>query len=135
MISLGRWGETMKPVCMTLSHFLCHAATSISRALSLALSFSHSLSSSQPLFVSSSGKCIDSPLFVLSPTHIQLSRGALSSIPPKMKLHDISSHLIQSGRKERGRRVCRRCLKVTRETVEIRCELASFADIEGQISF
>lgn len=136
----------MKPACMTLSHSLCRAATFISQSF---LSLSPFLSSSQPLFVSSSGKCIDSPLFVLSPTHIQLSqRGAqftelmeliqskrrtLSSFPKnETPEHLFSFSLIWM---KNARNVCRWCLKVTGGNVENRRQITSFADSRGKKSF
>lgn len=62
MISLGFCGETMKSAAMTLSHSPCHSATFISPSC-LPPSTSHPLVSSPPLFNSSWGKFIDSPLF------------------------------------------------------------------------
>lgn len=65
--ALGRNDETSLHDTVTLPMSRCHLHLSV---------FSYSLFAflSTWLFSPSSGKCIDSPLFVLSPTHIQLSQ-------------------------------------------------------------
>lgn len=132
MISLGRWRETMKPACMTLSHSPCHTATFIS---SSSLSLSVFLSTSLCLFLGEMHRFT----FVCTVTHTYSTVTARNRVHwtagadleeeayalllplPKMKLLGIRSHLVQSGRKCQKRL----CSKVTGEMAKNRWEIAS----------
>lgn len=100
MISLGRWGETMKPACMTLSHSPSRRHLHLSVFPPPSLPFHSSVFLSTPLCLfffplSSGGKCIDSPLFVVSPTHIQLSQRECG-VQPKLMETDLGGRGVRA---------------------------------------
>lgn len=142
MISLGRWGETMKPACMTLSHSLCRAATFISQSfltpsLPLPLCLPLNLTLSPPRGNASIHLCLYCHPHIFnchSEEHSSPSWWSWFRVRgircPHFPKNETAPHLFSFSPiwKKNARNVCRRCLKVTGRMRANRWEISSFAD-------